>query len=147
MTELAKVMRAEITRLARREARGLVAPASRSAAVARRDLAALKRRITDLERELAAVRKASPTSSGAAVNAGPQVIRYSVKGVRAQRGRFGMSANDFGKLLGVSSQTIYNWEQGAARPRPALVQKLAALRGLSKREAVARARALDGHDR
>ena len=69
-------------------------------------------------------------------------MRYSGKGVRAQRERFGMSARDFGMLLGVSSQAIYNWEQGIARPRPALLEKLAALRALGKREALARARAL-----
>ena len=56
-----------------------------------------------------------------------------------------MSAHEFGKLLGVSSQTIYNWEQGIARPRPALLKKLVTLRALGKREAAAKARALDGH--
>jgi DNA-binding transcriptional regulator YiaG len=55
-----------------------------------------------------------------------------------------MSAGDFGKLLGVSSQTIYNWEHGTARPRPLLLEKLATLRGLGKREAIAYVRALDG---
>src|SRR4249920_1288326 len=144
MTALAKVMRAEIVRLARKEARQLVAPASRSAVAARHDVAALKRRIAELERELVSVKKAglknSPAADGASIPSA--ATRYSAKGVRAQRERFGLSAKDFGALLGVSSQTIYNWEQGAARPRHALIEKLAELRGLGKREAATKVRAL-----
>ena len=144
MTALAKVMRAEIVRLARKEARQLVAPASKSAVAARHDVAALKRRIAELERELVSVKKAglknSPAADGASIPSA--ATRYSAKGVRAQRERFGLSAKDFGALLGVSSQTIYNWEQGTARPRPALIAKLAELRGLGKREAATMVRAL-----
>jgi DNA-binding transcriptional regulator YiaG len=144
MTALAKVMQAEIVRLARKEARQLVAPANRSAVAARHDMAALKRRIAELEREFVSVKKAGLRNSAAAEEApsASAVIRYSGKGVRAQRERFGMSARDFGMLLGVSSQAIYNWEQGVARPRPALLEKLTALRELGKREAATKVRAL-----
>ncbi len=145
MTALAKVMRAEIIRLSKKEARGLVAPASRSAAAARRDITTLKRRIAGLERDLAGVKKATAKLPSVSADTSASVIRYSGKGVRALRDRFGMSAHEFGKLLGVSSQTIYNWEQGIARPRPALLRKLVALRALGKREAAAKAHALDGH--
>jgi DNA-binding transcriptional regulator YiaG len=64
--------------------------------------------------------------------------------VRAHRDRLGMSAEDFGRLLGVSSQAIYNWEHGTARPRPSLLEKLSVLRAMNKREAVARLRSLNG---
>jgi len=141
MTALAKVMRAEIIRLSKKEARGLVAPASKLAAAARHDIATLKRRVADLERELAGGKRAASKLTSVPADAPLSVIRYSGKGVRAQRERFGMSAHDFGKLLGVSSQAIYNWEHGIARPRPALLEKLAALRALGKREAVARLQA------
>jgi transcriptional regulator with XRE-family HTH domain len=40
-----------------------------------------------------------------------------------------------GRLLGVSAQTIYNWEHEVARPRTEQLGKLAALRGIGKREA------------
>jgi len=139
-------MRAEIVRLARREARQLVGPASRSATAARHDLTALKRRIAELERELVSVKKAGSKHSTSAVAPDSRgAMRYSAKGVRAQRERFGLSAKDFGRLLGVSSQTIYNWEQDVARPRPAMFKRLAALRGLGKREAVTKVRSLNGH--
>ena len=50
----------------------------------------------------------------------------------------GLSATDFGKLVGVSAQSIYNWELGAAKPRAEQVAKLAALRSVGKREAQVR---------
>lgn len=40
---------------------------------------------------------------------------------------------DLGKLLGVSAQSIYNWEAEKARPRAEQIAKLAVLRGLGKR--------------
>jgi DNA-binding XRE family transcriptional regulator len=49
-----------------------------------------------------------------------------------------LSASDFGKLLRVSAQSIYNWEAEKARPRPEQIVKLAALRGLGKREVATR---------
>ena len=55
--------------------------------------------------------------------------------MHANRSRLGLSAIDFGKLLGVSAQTIYNWEQETTRPRGEQLDKLATLRGLGKRTA------------
>ena len=55
-----------------------------------------------------------------------------------QRERLGLSAEDFGKLLGVSAQSIYNWEHEKARPRAEQLGKVATLRGIGKREAKVR---------
>ena len=54
---------------------------------------------------------------------------------RTQRRRLGLSAEDYGKLVGVSGLTIYNWEHGKTRPRPAQFAAFAALRNIGKREA------------
>ena len=54
------------------------------------------------------------------------------------RERLGLSVGDFGKLLGVSAQSIYNWERETAYPRGEQLAKLAALRSIGKREAQAR---------
>ena len=62
-------------------------------------------------------------------------MRFSAKGLQSQRGRLGLSAIDFGKLLDVSAQTIYNWEHEVARPRGEKLGKLGALRGIAKRAA------------
>ncbi len=49
-----------------------------------------------------------------------------------------MSAADYARLVGVSQLTIYNWEQGKSRPRKEQLASLIALRGIGKREAVAK---------
>jgi DNA-binding transcriptional regulator YiaG len=58
--------------------------------------------------------------------------------VKAQRERLGLSAADYAKLVGVSSLTIYNWEQGKTRPRQEQLAALVAVRGIGKREAIKR---------
>ena len=145
MSELTKVLRTEISRLAKKEARGLVEPARKSSSAAKRELVALKRRVAGLERALSILKKSTRNPAAAFKPVGPaRAIRFTARGVRAQRDRLGMSAEDFGKLLGVSSQAIYNWEHGAARPRTALLDRLAVVRAIGKREARVRLRSLDG---
>ena len=56
----------------------------------------------------------------------------------AQRRRLKLSAQEFAKLVGVSAQTIYHWEQGKGRPRAAQFAALTSLRGIGLREARSR---------
>jgi DNA-binding transcriptional regulator YiaG len=65
-------------------------------------------------------------------------VRFTAKGLRSQRKRLGLSATDYGKLVGVATQTIYNWETGVSRPRKQQLPVLASLRDMGKREAQAR---------
>lgn len=44
-------------------------------------------------------------------------VRYSSKSIRAHRKRLGLSAKQYGKLVGVPASTIYSWEYGRTRPR------------------------------
>jgi DNA-binding XRE family transcriptional regulator len=74
----------------------------------------------------------------AKVNGDAKPTRYSAKGLQAQRSRVGLSQTDCGKRLGVSAQSIYNWEAEKARPRAMQIAKLAALRSVGKREVAAR---------
>lgn len=145
MSELTKILRSEITRVAKREARWLVAPTRKSSIVAKQELVALKRRVAELERTVSNLKRSAKAVAAVSkpVDAGRK-IRFSARGVRVQRERLGMSAEDFGKLLGVSSQSIYNWEHGTAKPRSALLDKLAVVRASGKREALARLRVLNG---
>ena len=68
--------------------------------------------------------------------------RFSAKGLKANRERLGLSADHYGKLVGVSGLSIYNWEQGKARPRESSIDALLKIRGLGKREAAKRLQAL-----
>ncbi|WP_374008459.1 helix-turn-helix domain-containing protein [Delftia lacustris] len=60
--------------------------------------------------------------------------RFSAARLAAHRGKLGISAASYGRLVGVSGQTIYHWEQGKARPRTAQLEQFAAVRGRGIRE-------------
>jgi transcriptional regulator with XRE-family HTH domain len=49
--------------------------------------------------------------------------------------RLGLSAADLARLLGVSMQSVYNWEHKKATPRKEQVAAIAALRSVGKKEA------------
>ena len=102
----------------------------------RHEIAALKRQVASLERQVTLLlRKNANSRPEASRETAARPIRFSAKRLQAQRSRLGLSAIDFGRLLGVSAQTIYNWEHEVARPRAEQLGKLAALRGVGKREA------------
>jgi DNA-binding transcriptional regulator YiaG len=140
MPNLGSVLKAEITRLARKEVRAEVETLRKASGVYRRDIAELKRQIAQLERRLKLASK--PAKAAPLSEEEPQRVRFSAKGLQTLRSRLGLSAADFGKLAGVSGQSIYHWEQGKAAPRKAQLPKLASLRVLGKKEAKARVDAL-----
>ena len=63
---------------------------------------------------------------------------FSGEALKAHRQRLGLSADKYGKLLGASGLSVYNWEQGKARPRKSSVDAWTALRRIGKREAAKR---------
>jgi DNA-binding transcriptional regulator YiaG len=64
--------------------------------------------------------------------------RFSPKWLKLHRNRLKLSAHDYARLLGVSGQTVYHWEQGRARPRKAQIAAWVAVRRLGRREALKR---------
>ena len=118
MPNLLNLLSDKIRRLARREIRAQTQKTRRLTAQHRRDLAALKRQVAALARAVAFLEKqeqrrvASPPA--------PQEVkgvRFSARSVKAQRARLGLSAKDFGRLVGVSALSVYSWESGKSRPR------------------------------
>lgn len=126
--------RSEVARLAKREAKAMVEPLQRASARHRKDIAALRREVAELQRLL---RRAQKQAAPEAPEADDRPIRFRADGVKSLRQRLGLSAADFGTLVGVSGQTVYNWERGV-KPRRAQLERIAALRGIGKREALAR---------
>jgi DNA-binding transcriptional regulator YiaG len=139
MPNIGAVLKEEISRLARRELRGQVAGMKKASAQYRKHIAALKRQVARLESQVSLLRgKLLNGSAAATEDADAKRVRFAPKSLRAQRERLGLSAGDYGKLLGVSAQSVYNWEHATARPRSAQIRRLAALRNMGKREAQAR---------
>lgn len=141
MANLMSVLKKEITRLARKEVRDETEVTRRAAAAHRRDIASLKRLIADLNRRVSFLerqerrRVAGPVAPAEAESRGH---RFSPRWLKIHRERLGLSAENYGKLVGVSGLTIYNWETGKARPRDSKLPALAAVRTLRKREALKR---------
>ena len=139
MPNLAATFRQEITRLARREIRSQTQGLRKASAQFRRDIAELKRHASELKSEVARVeRRVGKDVAPQITEAESATVRFTAKGVISQRKRLGISAADYGKLIGVTGHTIYKWEHGASRPRRAQLSALASIRRLGKTEALAR---------
>lgn len=136
MSNIASLLKAEITRLSRRELKSATDGIKKASGLHRSDIASLRQRVAAIEKSLRqierVVTKAMPVSTGSST---PGVIRYSAKRFLAQRQRLEMSAAEVGFLLNVTQQTVYNWESGKTRPSPAQMPAIAALRKLTKRSA------------
>jgi DNA-binding XRE family transcriptional regulator len=139
MPNLAKVLKEEIARLARRELRRETKTVKKASAQHRRALAGLKRQVQQLQRQTALLgRQVGRCCAVAPAPSSAKQVRFTAKGLRSERKRLGLSAADYARLAGVSALSIYAWESGKVRPRQAQVVALAALRGLGKREVAAR---------
>jgi DNA-binding transcriptional regulator YiaG len=147
MPNIAAVLKDEIARIARKEARAQTAEFKKASAQYRANIAALRRRIDELERQLKRASKGSASAPAAADDDDEEQAtarRFSATRLAAQRRKLGLSAADFAALIGVSGQSVYKWEHGEARPRARQLEAIAALRGIGKREAAARLAQLQG---
>ena len=88
-----------------------------------------------LEKALAQAMKTVPT--GAVPSEAPvdgKQYRFSPGKLKGHRERLELSATEFGKLFGVTGQTIYAWE-GGSRPQKTHLPAIGALRKLTKTSA------------
>lgn len=139
------VIKSEITRLARKVVKSQVSPIQSASASHRRQIAALKRQVAALEKQVRQLSKGvGRMASAAAPESGEEgtATRFQARGLKTLRARLGLGAEDFGRLAGVTGQSIYNWEAGKTKPRQAQIAALAPLRGIGKREAASRLEAL-----
>ena len=139
MPNIASVLKEEIMRLARKELRSETESLKKASALYRSEIATLKRRASALEKQLAHLgKKVVGKGEGHEAVAPESRVRFSAKGLNSRRQKLGLSAGDMGALLGVSAQTIYNWEAGTTRPRGPQVEAIAALRAMGKRQILAK---------
>ncbi len=134
LPNIPSILKAEISRVARKEVRAEIETLKKASVVHRASIAELRCQVKALEKELRRVAKganrsaAVPDSDNEAA-AGTQ-RRFSSTKLAAHRAKIGLSAASYGQLVGVSGQTIYHWERqgtsaggatrkpcGSARPR------------------------------
>jgi len=141
MPNIGALLKDEIARLSRREARRQNAALKKAAAAHRKHIAALRQQIVRLEKQVKSLGSRigrAPATVAAGDDAGAGNLRFQARGLKTLRKRLGLSAGDLGKLLGVTGQSVYNWEAKKATPRREQLAALAALRGVGKREIQAR---------
>ncbi|WP_299785390.1 helix-turn-helix transcriptional regulator [Ramlibacter sp.] len=144
MPDIASTLKAEISRIARKEIRSEAQEFRKVSTQYRAHIAGLRRRIDALERELKRLGKQPRQPAELERIDGDSTItrRFSASRLAATRKKLGLSAADFGALIGVTGQSIYKWEAGEARPRAKQIEGIASVRGIGKREVAARLQAL-----
>ena len=140
MSNVAKVLKAEIARISKREAKSATQGIGKSTTWLRRTVADLKRRVLLLEKEnkrLVGTVKKYQEESPEKPDEDTKKARLTSKGIRSLRNKLGLSQAGFAKLVGVTTHAVYLWEnkEGALSLRDKTKAALLSIRGLGAREA------------
>ncbi len=130
--------KAEISRIAKKEIRAETKQFKKASAQYRADIAALKRHIAALEASMKKLSKSHTQPARQPDAEAPTVLRFRAGGFANLRKKLGVSAEQMGKLIGVSAQSVYHWEAEKSRPRASQLPAISAARQLSKKEAWAK---------
>ena len=146
MLNLQSVLRQEIRRFARKEVHSELEATKKAVAQHRRDIAELRRRNKALEQTVSYLqsRETKRLKAGPSTAEPPPGTRFSAPSLRVQRRKSGLSQENYGRLVGVSGQTIYTWERGRTKPDGKHLATLVSLRGIGKREAQRHLALLEG---
>jgi transcriptional regulator with XRE-family HTH domain len=132
------VLKAEISRLARKEAKTVVSPVKKASATYRGLIAGLRKQVAGLQKELAGLMRSIPSPDKALQAKQEPAGRFWItgNGVKALRKRLGLTQALFAKLAGVSPNAVVLWERkkGKVGLRNATAGKLQEIRGLGKRD-------------
>lgn len=135
MAQLHQVLKSEIARLAAKEVRAATEPLRASIIKLKREVRELRQQLNQQEKTKAVEYRASVVEQAVAeAPSDSKPRRFSAPRLKAWRTKTGLSAPDLANILGVSAQSIYNWENGAVRPGDDTIGALARLKELGKRE-------------
>ena len=138
MSTFANQLKGEIARIAKKEVRGETKQLKQSSAKYRSEIAALKRQVAALEAAIKKLGKNQPRSGKVEADESQENLRFRAPGFVTLRKKLGLSAEQMGKLIGVSAQSVYHWEQGKSRPRTSQLPAIAAVRKMGKKAAWAK---------
>ena len=140
MANVAKVLKAEIARISRKESRSAVADIGKSQNNLKKIVADLKRRVASLEKDnkrlVSESKKQKPISDQPPPDDTVKA-RLSSKGIRSLRSRLRLTQADFAKLVGTTTHSVYLWErkEGPLKLRDRTRNALLAIRNLAPKEA------------
>jgi|GEM_PF-605257 len=130
MPDIKSVFASEIRRLAKKEVKTALQPLHALISTLRKTIAAQATKIKALEKRSPAVPKPEKTI----LPISDKPVRISPVWIIKLRQKLGLSQSQFAALLDASNFSVSHWENGKAAPREAYKRKIAALRGLGKRE-------------
>lgn len=138
MANLAKVLKDEISRIARREARPMFQELKKENIALKKTVSELRKRLDDLDKKQRKIVKVTGKEEKIETPA-PQEGRFWItgKGVRSMRNKAQLTQVEFAELLGVSPQAVVNWESQDSKLnlRTATQEAFQKYRGIGAREA------------
>jgi DNA-binding transcriptional regulator YiaG len=141
MANIAQVLKEEIARVSRKEAKKLLEKLQKDNARLKHDVAELKRRVANLEQTNKKLVKVTEVVKKTASPSEDEIQKLRPTGamIRRLRDKLNITQGDLGILLGVTGQSIYQWERkgGKLRLRKATLAALANVRKMGRREVVA----------
>ena len=141
MSHVVMILKAEIARISKREAKSATQAIGKSNTWLRKVVADLKKRVLVLEKEnkrlVATVKKYQVAQPEKVEQVEAKKVRFSSRGIRVLRKKLRLSQADFGKLLGTTTHAVYLWEKktGALNLRDKTKTAILSIRGLGAREA------------
>jgi DNA-binding transcriptional regulator YiaG len=141
MSNIANVLKAEIARISKREARSATQGIGKSNVWLRKTVADLRRRMHVLEKEnkhlVAAMKKYQMARPEKTDTEEGKKARFTSKGIHALRRKMRLSQADFGKLVGTTPHAVYLWEkkEGALHLRDKTKAAILSVEALNVREA------------
>jgi DNA-binding transcriptional regulator YiaG len=140
MPNVASVLKEEIRRLARKEARILTKPLKKAIAAERKQMTLLRKQFASLSQDTRRAARSAGRSAAAPADTGAVAApgNWRKDTVRSTRKMLGVTQGQFAKLVGVSPISISFWETGRSTPRAKAQVKVLELRKLSKSDVVSR---------
>jgi len=135
-----KLFQEEVRRLARKELKGALNKVQKGNVELKRVLAQVKKRLAVIERNQKQLLRQAGADT-ASVTGEPEAtsprLRISSTTIRTLRDRLRLTQAEFAKLVGVSGQSVYQWERrgGRLHLRHATLERVREIKGLGAREA------------
>ena len=150
MSNVVKILKAEIARISKKEAKSATQVIGKSNIWLRKTVADLKKRLVLLEKEnkrlVVAIKKFQVEQPSERDAEEGKKARFTSKGIRALRKKLSLSQADFGKLLGATPHAVYLWKEkiGALNLRDKTKAAILSVRGLGAREAKEKLKEIGG---
>ena len=141
MSNVVKILKAEIARISKKEAKSATQAIGKSNTWLRKTVADLKKRLVLLEKENkrlgAIVKKYQVAQPEKLEQEEGKKARFTSRGINSLRKKLRLSQADFGKLLGTTPHAVYLWEKkvGALNLRDKTKAAILSVRGLGARDA------------